>query len=87
MIPDKIKVCNITYKVKFKKLKDDFGSHDSGKQEILIAKGLSKEMTKNVFFHELIHAIFFQLGAYDERRNELLVQSLANELDKLFELK
>jgi hypothetical protein len=86
-IPKKIKVGNITYKVKFKKLKKCFGLHEPEDQELILSLGMSKEMTRNTFMHELVHAIFFQIGAIEEKRSEILVQSVANELDKLFELK
>lgn len=87
MIPKKIKVCNITYKVRFEDLEDDFGTHSTVNQEIIISTGLSDEMTRNTLFHELVHAIFFQVGALKEQKNEVLVQAVANELDKLFEFK
>lgn len=87
-IPDTIKVGNITYTIIIKKLsKGLFGLHKPAKQEIIISDNLSKKMQRNVFFHELTHALFFQIGAIEEKREELLVQSLANELDKLFKLK
>ena len=86
-LPKKIKVGNITYKIIRRKLKNDFGTHCPEKQEITISTGLSKKMTRNTFFHELTHALFFQIGAFVEQKDEVLVQSLANELDKLFKLR
>lgn len=86
-IPETIKIGNIIYTVKVKKLKKTFGLHKPMKQQIILNEKMSEEMTRNTFFHEVVHALFFQLGAYQERGNEILVQSLANELDKLFILK
>ncbi len=86
-IPETIKIGNITYEVKIKKLKKTFGLHKPMKQQIILNEKMSEEMTRNTFFHELVHALFFQVGAVNERQNEVLVQSLANELEKLFELK
>jgi hypothetical protein len=86
-IPKKIKVGNIEYTVKFKKFKNDFGRHRPKRQEIVLDKGMTPEMERNCFFHELTHALLFQIGAFVEQKDEILVQSLANELDKLFDLK
>jgi hypothetical protein len=86
-IPEKITVANIEYTIARKKLKNDFGLHDPKKQKIIIDKGLTPQMERNTFFHELTHALLFQVGAFAEQKNEVLVQSLANEIDKLFELK
>ena len=87
IIPKTIKVGNIVYKIVLKKLKTEFGTHDAFRQKIIIGNDLTKEMTRNTFIHELVHAMLFQIGAYKESRDEILVQSLANEIDKLFELK
>jgi Zn-dependent peptidase ImmA (M78 family) len=86
-IPETIKIGNITYEIKIKKLKKTLGLHKPIKQQIILSENMSEEMTRNTFFHELVHALFFQVGAVNERQNEVLVQSLANELEKLFELK
>lgn len=86
-LPKNIKICNITYEVITKKLEDDFGLHDPKTQKITIDKGLSPEMRRNTFMHEVTHAILFQVGAFTEQKDEILVQSVANELDKLFEFK
>lgn len=86
-LPKKIKVGNLTYTVIYTKLEDNFGIHNPGKQTITISNNMSEEMTRNVFIHELMHAIMFQIGADSERRDEILIQSLTNEIDKLFKLK
>lgn len=86
-IPKKIKVGCITYTIRYDKLEDCYGIHDSNAQEIILANGMSPEMTRNTFLHELMHAIMCQIGAEDAQKNEILIQCLANEIDKLFELK
>ena len=88
-IPNKIKVGNLTYIIKIEKELDAHGAHDciGNLNEILLNSNLTGDKLRNVFFHELTHAILYEIGAMDETENELFVQSLANELDKLFELK
>jgi len=93
-LPKKIKVGNIPYDIiigeenqKFLDEAESTGWHSPKDQVILIGEGLSPEVTRNTFFHELTHAILYEIGAMNEYDNELLVQSIANELDKLFELK
>lgn len=93
-LPKKIKVGNITYRIiKDAKAQADLkmmntvGYHSGTEQTLAIANKLTPEMTRNTFFHELTHALMYQIGAVEQYENELFIQSLANELDKLFELK
>jgi hypothetical protein len=86
-IPESIKVGCINYDVKFRDLEEVFGIHDPAEQELIISSGLTEEMTRNTFIHEVVHAIFCQIGAAEEQKNEVLVQALTNEIDKLFILK
>lgn len=88
-IPKKIKVGKVTYKIVEEKEEGFLGSHEIGgvKQQIALQAGMKPDKERNVFFHELTHAIFYQAGGFIEYDNEYLVQSVANILDDLFELK
>ena len=89
-LPDKIKVGNIVYEIRRKSFnKYLLGVHryKNDKAELLLHEKLTGQKLRNIFFHELTHAILVQIGADKENDNEMFVQSLANELDKLFELK
>ena len=90
VIPKEIKVGNILYSVERKNLKRWLlGLHRYKKdyKVLLIDEQLTGDKERNIFFHELTHAILVQIGADKENDNEMFVQCLANELDKLFELK
>jgi len=88
-IPKEIKVGRVTYEIT--RNEDDvfLGDHDitKTKQILNITPGMKSDKERNVFFHELTHAIFYQAGGFMEYDNEYLVQSVANILDELFELK
>ncbi len=49
-------------------------------QKILIRKDLSKERKKVTLLHEILHAIFQQLGFNEEHDNEHLINSLSTAL-------
>jgi len=90
-LPDKIKVGNITYDIE---LRSDLGEECLGIHKykgnstaLYLSDELEGDKKRNIFFHELTHAILCQIGADDQFDDEMFVQSLANELDKLFELK
>ncbi|MGK2864867.1 MAG: hypothetical protein ACSLE0_23245 [Chitinophagaceae bacterium] len=89
ILPETIKVGNIVYTIKREHNEGYFGFHDFGedKNEIVLDPYITGQKLRNVFFHELTHAILYQIGAEEENENELFVQSLANELDKLFEIR
>ena len=89
ILPKKLKIGNLTYTIKKERLKTEVGQHwyAPNKLMIVVDDRLKGAQLRNVFFHELSHAILYQMGADTENQNELFVQSLANELDKLFELK
>jgi hypothetical protein len=88
-IPEKIKVGNITYRVTRREEEHFLGSHEieGSKQVINVIPNICADKERNVFFHELTHAILYQAGGFMEYDNEYLVQSMANILDNLFELK
>lgn len=88
-LPNKIKVGNLVYDIVREDHDGFLGLHCYGENDtkIILDTRLTGDKLRNVFFHELVHAIFHEIGADEENLNEILIQSLANELDKLFELK
>lgn len=88
-IPKSIKIGNITYDITRHENGVLLGEHNISQtsQAINIIPGMKSDKERNVFFHELSHAILFQAGGFMEYDNEYLVQSMANILDNLFELK
>lgn len=88
-IPKTIKVGRVTYTVTREKNDILLGDHNisTTNQIINVIPGMQEDKERNVFFHELTHAILFQAGGIMEYDNEYLVQSITNILDDLFELK
>ncbi len=88
-IPNYIRVGKVLYTVTREKDDIFLGDHDITKtnQRLNVIPDMRDDKERNVFFHELTHAIFYQAGAIMECDNEILVQSVANILDDLFELK
>lgn len=88
-LPSEIKVGNVVYRIQREKHEGFKGLHmyEPGDLRIIIDPRLEGEELINVFYHELIHAILYQIGADEECENEMLVQGMANELQKLFVLK
>lgn len=89
VLPEKIKVGNIEYKIDRETHEGYHGFHvySGNERRIIIDPSLTGDNLKNVFFHEIVHAILYQIGADEENENEMLVQGLANEIQKLFDLK
>ena len=84
----KISLGGIPVKIKYKELKDSehnaFGmfSVTSNGYVIYIDKNLKGKIRKNVILHELVHCIFYHIGATDYD-NELLIQSITNSLQEV----
>lgn len=76
-IPDSVKVGNVEYDVNSKDCveidgdKNFQGSCDFLGTEISILDSLSDERKKDIFFHELTHAIFYE-ASYDEHDEEMI---------------
>ena len=88
-IPKTIKVGNITYNIKREDHDGYHGIHyyNDNDNDILLNTKLTGDKLRDVFFHELTHAILHQIGADEENENEVFVQALANSLNNIFELK
>ena len=48
------------------------------------ASPLPQDKVEHVFFHELLHAIFYQLGRAELRKDEELVEQMAGLLHQAF---
>lgn len=90
-IPKKIIVFGIEYKIRYRKnLRyngDNInGLHDPTKHEIFIESNLSEEERKDVFWHELGHAIFnvtSMTQGINDSLEEIIVDNYAKMLSKL----
>lgn len=87
-LPQTIKIGNMTYKIERDIHEGYKGIHmyEPGDLKIIIDPRLEGDELINVLYHEIIHAILYELGADEECENEMLVQGLANEIQKLFTL-
>lgn len=78
VVPKRVLVLGVPYSVKFDDAEtDEDGSCDPSLRKIQIRKEMCKEMTVQVYLHELVHAILAQLGYDEEYEDERLVQGLA----------
>lgn len=77
MIPEKVKVVGIDYKVEYKPVvkiygsKDYTGSCNFDESIIQILDELSDDKKEQTFIHELVHAIFKEAG-YDEQDEDMV---------------
>ncbi len=83
-LPPKIKIGNLIYDIEYIEDKfeevDFYGRGWRKPQKIKINPNLSKELTEETFFHELLHQIL-DAGHYtDESNNEKLISCLAQNL-------
>lgn len=86
-IPNKIKIGHITYNIIIKPIEDStIGYHETKKniRNIVLDSSLKGKLLENVFYHELVHAILWEIGS-EETENELFVQSFANILQQVNE--
>ena len=85
-----VNICGIPYKIEYCdenfSYDDHFGRIVYSEGVIRINKNCSKEMRKEVLFHEIVHGILFHTGQY-VHNDEPLVQALANAIYQMFELK
>jgi hypothetical protein len=84
-IPKKIKIGHITYNIIIKSIEESaMGYHETRKniRNIVLDSSLKGKLLENVFYHELVHAILYEIGS-EETDNELFVQSFANILQQV----
>ena len=77
--PKRLKVLNLTYKVRFVASIEAAGWCDFERQEIVLAEGQSKEALADTFLHEVLHAVGNLMGVEYETE-ELTVQTFATGL-------
>lgn len=77
--PRRLKVLNLTYKVRFTVSLDAAGWCDFERQEIVLAEGQSREALADTFLHEVLHAIAHAMGV-DWEGEEQVVGSMATGL-------
>ena len=83
-VEDRIKILSQIYKVK----EIDFEGTDNihfglikyETNEILLNKNISKERKQVTLIHEILHAVFQQLGFEKENDNEYLINSLSESV-------
>ena len=77
--PKRLKVLNLTYKVRFVASIEAAGWCDFERQEIVLAEGQSKEALADTFLHEVLHAVGHLMGVEYETE-EQTVQPFATGL-------
>jgi hypothetical protein len=77
--PRRLKILNLTYKVRFVASLEADGWCDFEAQEIVLSEGQSREATADTFLHEALHAIAQAMGV-DWKDEEQVVGSLATGL-------
>ena len=77
--PKRLKVLNLTYKVRFVASIEAAGWCDFERQEIVLAEGQSKEALADTFLHEVLHALGHLMGVEYETE-EHTVQTFATGL-------
>lgn len=99
---NKIKILGTTYTIKKSDRKDpkmlgNDGYCDNSSKEIVLLKGLSikqdircvdkpEKYANSVLRHEIIHAFFSESGMSDYCHNELLVDWIAVQFPKMFQV-
>lgn len=82
LIPDKIKIGGITYQIKQEHMdKNDeglcrFGETDYLNAVITLNTDYPRERLEQTFFHELMHAVFFESSNSEQAEDERLVDSV-----------
>ena len=77
--PKRLKVLNLSYKVRFVASIEAAGWCDFERQEIVLAEGQSKEALADTFLHEVLHAVGHLMGVEYETE-EQTVQTFATGL-------
>lgn len=77
--PKRLKVLNLTYKVRFVASIEAAGWCDFERQEIVLAEGQSREALADTFLHEVLHAVGSLMGVEYETE-EQTVQTFATGL-------
>jgi hypothetical protein len=89
LIPTQVKVGSMIYQVSIKSglwNENDvvIGKIHYGLQQIEIDEDLSDQKKMNTFFHELIHALLYEMGEIGLNENERFVTRMGNMLAQVF---
>ena len=88
MLPEKIKILGLDYKVEKVTYisRDGFliGEIDHEQQIIKIVEAITDERATITLIHEMIHGILASLGHNAEHENETLIQGLSTSLYQCF---
>ena len=83
MLVDEIRILNVDYKIKTAKLLQEhskWGSIDFVDQQITLDSQATPQRIQITLMHEVIHAIYEQLGFEVENENENAIQALSASL-------
>jgi hypothetical protein len=86
VIPSKFNLAGHTYKVELKKntllTENEYGSLNevTHHMQLQAPDPIPVSRVESTFLHELLHAIFYELGEADLDKNERLIDSVANLL-------
>lgn len=88
----KVNICGIPYQVEeatdlFNSEGIHFGQIDYLNAKILINKDATPEIKKETLCHEIIHAIFANIGKQELSMDEELVQALGNAINQTFDVR
>lgn len=87
-----IKICGATYKIRKaseqdeKELRNSYGYCDFEKKDIVLNNGNGKYQNDKTLRHEIAHAFFFECGLLEYGLDETLIDFLAMQLPKLFDI-
>ncbi|NBP02483.1 MAG: hypothetical protein EBU90_20665 [Proteobacteria bacterium] len=90
VIPSSFKLAGHTYSVKFQKdlltTDNEFGSLNEVTHVMTLQPPdpVPQSRVESTFLHELLHAIFYELGESELDKNERLIDSVANLLYQAF---
>lgn len=88
MIPEKINICGIPFKVRYGKNafnpNDQFGQICYTKAEIIINPEMPEELQMQTLIHEWVHGVLVMTGHNKETEDELLVNSLTLAIYRTF---
>jgi Zn-dependent peptidase ImmA (M78 family) len=84
---NKINILGIEYTIVEQKIvnanNEYLGLIDTHTQEIFLKKSLPEDKKLQTLYHEVLHAIFAQMGQYDLYENEQVIQQLATAIHQL----
>jgi len=83
MIPKSFECMGFTVTVEMADMEENYGKWYSDKRLIKVAKGHSKEVREQTFWHEFMHCALDHLGYGELNENEQFVDQMAHCLYQL----